>query len=388
MPNFIGLHTCDRYSSGNVGDQLITESAIKIIKNIHGESSYDFHFRREDFTSRLEYLNSHDAVVCFCFPFTEKDTRPRKFRIVEDLTDVEVPIIPISAQHKFFPGTQKELKSRQLSQSTKKFIDNISINCPNEEIPVRTDWVGDVLENNGYHSVLVGDPAWYDPDLIGKDFHKPNSIDQLVFTTPHRAFYIDQSKKLLKRLTEKFPDARKIVAIHSAPTDVDRQINRTARNMGWKIKYMSHNTDNLRIYKKSDLHVGYKKHAHLAHLRWRRPSVVLAEDSRAQGLNKTFHTAGFPAFKTHDRGRKILRRIHRSKLGGAAELVSENLGYNFSHEKIVASPANEVIDDTLKFISTQMENEWESYNEIKEIIDATYEKNMKPFVKNALKPHF
>lgn len=385
---FIGLSTCPHHESGNVGDQLITDASIKLIKDIHGDTDINVHFRREDFTSRLDYVNSSDGILCFGFPILESSTRPNMYRIAEDLAEVEVPIIPIGAAHNFYPGDKEELESRELNSSTKSFLDQVVQNCPNGEMPVRTEWVGQMLRQNGYKTVLTGDPAWYDPEFTDKEFHKPDDIDQLVFTTPHSSHYIEQAEELLRRLARQFSDADRIMILHSAPTDVDRELFEPARSTGWDIHYASHNVENLNLYRESDLHVGYRKHGHLAHLRWRRPSIVLAEDSRAQGLNETLGTAGFPAFEAREGALRQLGEIHDSipvkgiyfalrKLGGYDNILP-------SRKNLIAPPNPTAIDDVFGFIRYQRQNQWEAFDHVQDVIDNTYNEGMKPFLESVI----
>ncbi|WP_263820703.1 polysaccharide pyruvyl transferase family protein [Salinibacter sp.] len=362
-PNFLGLTTCPHHASGNVGDQLITEAAIKIIEHELGEAEFDVHFREEEFSSRLEYLNSHDAIILFGFPILESNTRPRNYRIAENLDEIDPPIIPIGAVHKFFPGTEEELEKRVLQDSTRSFLDRVIANCPDGKIPVRTEWVGQVLSQNGYDIILTGDPAWYDPETVGREFHKPETIGRLVFTPPHSGLYVEQSKVLLRRLGARYGDADRRMVLQSVPTDVDRELYGPAQDAGFDVYYGSHDTKNLEMYRESDLHVGYRKHGHLAHLRWRRPSVVLAEDSRAAGLNATLGAAGVRAYSPEP-------------------MVTQ------SGKTLRGSPNLEAIDGVLNFIGEQHANDWNLFDEVGDMIDSTFSSGMKYYVRNALGEHY
>lgn len=262
-------------------------------------------------------------------------------------------------------------------------------NCLDEEIPARTQWVKRVLEQNGYDAVLTGDPAWYDPEMIGQEFHRPESVDQLVFTTPHSARYLDQGEELLGRLTRAFPEARRIISLHSAPSDVDRQLVEVGERQGWEVRYASHDTDNIEYYRESDLHVGYRKHGHLAHLRWRRPSVVLAEDSRAQGLNETLGTAGVPAFERRfepQRERRLLA-LTQSKPVRAVSLTLGSFGLPDpvpSESELVARSNPDAVDEVMRFVEQQQTNDWEAYTQVRKIINRTYENGMEPYLQSAL----
>lgn len=387
---YVGLTTCPEHASGNVGDKLITEASIQLIEDIHGPIDINVHFRREEFTSRLDYLNNSEGILCFGFPFRESSTRPKIYRIAENLDEVQVPIIPIGATHSFYPGDCMELKNRDLKRSTTSFLDRIVQDCPKGEIPVRTEWVGEVLRQHGYDTVLTGDPAWYDPDFIGEEFHKPNKIDQLVFTPPHSSHYLSQAKKVLKRLTRQYSGATRIMVLHSAPTDVDRELSETAHTLGWQLHYASHDGDKLNLYHDSDLHVGYRKHGHLAHLRWRRPSIVLAEDSRAQGLNETFGTAGFPAFDSRKGISRFLGdRVYNSLITQGMYRALNNLEKDRllpPKKNLVAPPNSNAVNRVFEFISQQEANGWRKYDDIQKIIDQTYENKMYPYLRNAIKP--
>jgi hypothetical protein len=392
-PKFLGLTTCPHHASGNVGDQLITEAAIKIIKYELGGAEFDIHFREEEFSSRLEYLNSHDAIILFGFSILESNTRPRHYRIAENLDKVDLPIIPIGAIHKFFPGTEEELERRVLQDSTRSFLDRVIANCPDKKIPVRTEWVGQVLRQNGYDAILTGDPAWYDPDTIGEEFHKPDKIRRLVFTTPHSGMYSEQAKELLGRLADRYPDATRTMVLHSAPTGVDRELYEPAQKAGWDIQYASHDTSNLEMYRKSDLHVGYRKHGHLAHLRWRRPSVVLAEDSRAAGLNSTLNRAGIRAYDPTPGN--VLghlgafgRRLHNRRPVRAVNRLSKRMGIEepFPSEGrlLRGSPNPEAVDEVLHFVGEKHANGWNQFDEVGDMIDSVYENGMKKYIESAL----
>jgi hypothetical protein len=389
---FIGLTTCPKHASGNVGDQLITDAAINLIDNICGTIDVNTHFRHEDFTSRLDYLNSAKGIILFGFPILPSDVRPTYYRIAEDLDDVEPPILPIGAAYNFYPGDKRGLKNQYFEESTKSFLNEIVDNCPNGKFPVRTEWVGKILQQNGYQTELIGDPAWYDPKKLGEEFHRPKRIEQLVFTTPHRKIYLDQAQRMLDKLTAKFPDAERIVSLHSVPNAIDRRLWERAKKDGWKLQYASHDTSNLEFYRDSDLHVGYRKHGHLAHLRWRRPSVVLAEDSRAQGLNETFGTGGFAAFKQRPVSGfgNIGSHIYNTRVVKAAYLASQSLGieYRLPERKSLASPADpNVVEKAIRFIDEQQSNGWMAFDRIQEVIDDTYQNGMEPLLKAMFEPH-
>lgn len=386
---YIGLSTCPHHASGNVGDQLITDAAIRLFEEEAEDFQVKIFFRKEDLTSRLDLVNSSDGILLFGFPVVENNIIPKMYRFVEDLEMLEVPIIPVGGIFNFFPGKKALLRFKSLNNSSKEFIDRIVPNCPNEKIPVRTDWVGKFLELQGYDTVLTGDPAWYDPEYIGNSFHKPESIDQLVFTPPHKQLYESQAKKLIKQLGDMFSGARRIISFQSALLDLDRRIRDYAQNLGWKIKYTSHDTSNIEFYRESDLHVGYRKHGHLAHLRWRIPSMVIAEDSRAMGLTDTLGTAGVPGYKPRFplKFTPVIDRVSKTKPAKGVEFILKHspLRKHLPLGRAKLGKANpNAVDEVIKFLKSEMDSDWSSYQKIKEKIDTTYQKGMKPYIKSVL----
>lgn len=385
----VGLSPCPRHASGNVGDQLLVDVTMNLIEEVHGPQEFEVYFKREDFTSRLDHLNDADAIVLFGLEIDEKRTRPDQYRIAEDLATVEPPIVPIASKYSFFPGDERELRDQSFGPETGSFIDRIRQNCPDGEIPVRDAWVDRVLQRNGYDTVSTGDPAWYALDSLGEDFHRPGTVDQLVHTTPRCWQYVDQAKELLGQLAAEFPDADRIVSLHSAPRDLERELCEFARGEGWRVHYASHDPDNLALYRDTDLHVGYRYHGHLAHLRWRRPSIILEEDSRGRGLTESLPGAGVTAFEPRSPTGLdgVLRRAGDTTPVTWALALARKLGYTNvlpQYSSLKATPNPTAIDETMELVRRQQMSDWPMLSDIRATIDETYEDGMKPYLEAAL----
>lgn len=363
----IGLTTCPKHSSGNVGDMLITKSGIKLFKNINQNIDFDIYFREEDLTSRIEKINKAKAIILLGFPIIDSYLKPKYYRLTYDLKNIKIPIIPLGAAYNFFPGEKSLIQFKSLQKSTKNFINNLVKYCPNGQITARTEWVRLFLEKEGYNSILSGDLAWFDSDYIGEEFHKPKVINQIVFTPPHMNLYLEQASNLLKKIGSEFPSAKKIISYQSSLTDLDKKIRTIGTELGWEIRYTSHDIDNLNFYKKTDLHIGYRKHGHLAHLRWRRPSIVIAEDSRSMGLIDTFGGSGFPGFNTDLPSKEKLTKTY------------------FANHKINVNTNPNLIEDIFEFITIQRITNWKFYKQVKEVIDKTYKNTTVPYIKEIIK---
>ena len=246
-----------------------------------------------------------------------------------------------------------------------------------------------MLRQNGFGATLTGDSGLFDSEYINEPFHKPDLIKQLVFITPHWSMHLDQAKELLQRFTVHYDNADRIVSLHSAPNDVDRELIDFAVQLGWKIHYTSHELENIAIYRESDLHVGYRFHGHLAHLRWRRPSVILAEDSRAQGLNETLGTSGFPAFESRRGLARKFGGIHDSFPFVGLSFVLEKYGYADlipDRRKLAGLLNPTAIEDVLHFVEHQQSNGWQAFDHVQNVMDEIYTEGIRPCLESTLGP--
>jgi hypothetical protein len=254
------------------------------------------------------------------------------------------------------------------------FIKRLETHIPNgHKFPVRTDLVKEVLQHNNIEAEVVGDPAWYSPKYLNSEFKRPSKIQQIVFTPPHNRFFVKQASEILDKLHELFPRQKKIISFQSSLTRVDRQLRKAARDH-WDFEYTSHDVRNLDFYEESDLHVGYRKHGHLAHLSKRIPSLVLAEDSRALGLMHTFeYPAGFSAYECRRVGVNLGYKLYTSLPFKAYELANrKGILETPSIRNIVAKPTPEMGNKVVNEVQYQLSCDWQGYDTIARQIDQTY----------------
>jgi len=393
MTRFLGLSSCPIESSGNVGDLLITQSVMDLFHEIDQTIEFITHFRGEDFQSRLDYLNGFDAVILFGTPIINSDMHPQIFKLTENLDEIKIPIIPVSGIYNYFPAKYPVNQdffgipkyALNLNRSTLDFIERLETHIPNgHKFPVRTDLVKEVLEINNIDAEVVGDPAWYAPTHLDSEFKRPSEIKRIVFTPPHNRFYVKQAMRILGKLAHSFPDAKKTISFQSSLTRVDKQLREFAQD-NWDCKYTSHDVHNLDFYETSDLHVGYRKHGHLAHLSQRIPSVVLAEDSRALGLMNTFqYSAGFSAYECKRVGVNVRYKLYTSLPSRAYELANRKSILDMpSIRNIVAEPTTNLGDEVLKEIQTQLSHDWQGYDAVARQIDETYSR-MRAYLNSVL----
>jgi len=353
--------------TGNVGDQLIVESAKNLIKQIKGDVDFLEFFREDDLTEHLEQINETKAIIMPHFGLRDPDMHPQTYRLTKNLKQIKIPLIPIGIGWKGFPGDYETLRTIRYSENTVKFLKYISEQV--NVLPCREYYTCQVFSNYGIkNTTMSGDCAWYDIKNIGKQMKRPAEIENLVFTTPAMSLYFDQAKKIISMLSELFPKTTKYCSLHAGfdviPTD--KELANYAEKQGFQIKDVSNDIKKIEFYQNCDLHVGYRCHGHIAFLRNRIPSVLLHEDGRGTGFSYSFGVGGFDAFQR--KSNKLL-----SKFGNIS-------GHNFASKLVIADPS---VDMRIQqFLEEEMKTCFSRYLGIPKFIDETFEKIMKPFIES------
>lgn len=379
-------------SSSNVGDQLIEIALKRLVAREKGKVSFLTIFREEHLEPFLDEINATAAILLPGFGIRAAvPIYPDVVRLVDDLDRIKVPLIPIGANWNLYPGDAVSRETVAFPSESVAFVRRIAAGV--QRFSCREVHVVDILKRIGVENALMtGDPAWYDPDFLGKPMHRPTRVETLVFSPPLSAFYAAQAGKILTMLSDLFPQARKYCAFHltdplvspfgdTKPTndasmrpDVARKnafIRTAAKAQGFEILELAGRVEKLDFYRQCDLHVGYECHAHVGFFRQRRPSVLIAEDARGVGFNDTFGVGGFDGFRRVGNGP---RRPPRE--GGTS-------GYCVAQEEFDTAPArDDVVTEIRQFVEKELDVAFCGYLGIAPFIDETYEKIMSPFLRS------
>jgi hypothetical protein len=140
---------------------------------------------------------------------------------------------------------------------------------------------------------MTGCPAWYDLEKLETPYAFQNDVRSLALSMP--AKMQPGTYELMAWLTKRFPKARKTLSFHHglipAQTQRGRQIARDnfyfaaqAFLKGWHITSLAGSLPKLQaLYGQTDLHIGYRVHAHLYCLSQRTSTILISEDSRGVG---------------------------------------------------------------------------------------------------------
>lgn len=350
-------------TSTNVGDYLISQSAKKILKKIKGDVKILEFPMQKDLEPDLKEINECNALIIPHFAIRDPGMYPETYKLVKDLKKIKIPIFPLGAGWKGFPGDYNTASTLRYSQKTVNFLKYVSNQV--ETVLCRDFFTCQILKNHGIeNTVMGGDIAWQDFDMMGKEMNRKDTINKLVFTTPHAPWYNEQAKNTLKMLSELFPNASKICAMHSGFGLEDDEVGKYANKVGFDVIDVSKDLEKIEFYKQCDLHVGYRLHAHIFFLRNRNPSVLLHEDGRGSGFTYTVGTGGFDAFANLT---GIKKQVHFITHKGRERKIMADMN---------------LIPKLRSYLQEELESRFCRYIGIPKIFDETYENTMKPWIEN------
>ncbi len=320
-------------AKANAGDFLIRDRGLAILRHLLPEHELAVHPRWERVEEGL--FDRADAVVLCGGPGLAPSFYPRIFPLVRRLEEHPTPVLPLALG---WSGVYASRPERFFTERSVKAL---------REIHSRIGWSGvrDDLSLALLESIAVGDVrrtgcvAWYDLDSLGQPFEPPSAIDRVIFTPPakRRPGGLREAVALMRVLRARHPDAERWCVFHrgmrkrkevaAETSTVERRATATAaRALGYRVVDASGEGDLVDSYRDADLHVGYRVHAHLAMLSFRRPSLLVAEDGRGEGQAVTLNDphrlrAGAPGLaKSLD---KALAREEGADFAATARAVEE-----------------------------------------------------------------
>lgn len=351
----------------NVGDFLIKEYGKNIINHVKPEKKLVEFKSYKSLDDKLDILNEAELIIINGGPGYQPNMYPKVYPLVEDLNRIETPITYLGGGWRGFPGDEISVENYKFSEESKILLDKISKDIGGS---CRDFLTQRALENNGYDNfVMTGCPVWYDIEHLGEEMKIPENIEKLVFTTPAKEIYLDQSLRVLDVLAELFNDAKKYCSFHRGIEEDKhtskneekfyKKIAQKAETEGYIVKDTSYDTKKLDFYQDCDLHVGYRVHGHLYFLAHRLPSILIEEDGRGRGANESLGLPRLPAWS---------RRFMHEKIPSKFLKFKPFVSANKHIPRMVKHTLNE-----------ELENDFQRIQYTSERIDKYFE-NMEKFV--------
>ncbi len=278
------LTTCPSYGSRNVGDKLIEQRVKDLVSREKGRVEFVTIFREEPLDAQLDQINESRAVLLPAFPIRDTPMYPATYRLVDDLTRIKPPLIPIGGNWNVYPGDTQSRRAVRYSEKTVAFLQHVAGQV--EHLSCREYGVCEVLANHGItNTLMTGDPAWYDLPSIGKPMYRPRQINSVAFSPPLSPYYAHQGEQIMRMLATQFPDARRYSAMHLADAGMgddaqgqraensaamspevarkNQHMRTLASELGFEVLELAGRLEGMAAYDELDLHVGYECHAHM-----------------------------------------------------------------------------------------------------------------------------
>ena len=293
-------------SKNNAGDYLIRSQGVQLLSNLRKDRALVDMDRWSALTvDQLHIINKSKALIILGGPAIVGSMIPSIIPLTEKLDNIKVPIILFGVGWYSISGSWSDTHKVRFNRQTTSLLKRIE----NQEFysSVRDYSTLNTLMFNGYSNyVMSGCPALYDLEKIGSDFElKPlEQIKSVIFSSgvtfsnSRRIFNI--KKKLILRLKEFFNQSELIVAFHHSidPKQYSNsygrknklfrsQIEMTKWLIKSKISFIdiSGSADQLKnLYSSTDLHIGFRVHAHIFTSSISKPSILISEDGRGMAL--------------------------------------------------------------------------------------------------------
>jgi polysaccharide pyruvyl transferase WcaK-like protein len=281
---YIALHGAKK----NSGDFLIRDRALKLLRSFRKDRDILEFERWKHFDDSLDVLNNAKAIILMGGPSLRSNIYPRVYPLTKDLNRLTTPVFMLGGGCSVLPAFSSTIKSFNFSSPSLDFLSR----C--EGISVRDILSKQILEDQGIrHTSMVGCPAWYDLDHINKDMILPDDPANIVLSTPQNEINFPQFISLAKTIREKFPHAKITATFNRGIAKDDHTSSHENKymtkffhqiqQMNIEVEDLSYGIEKMEDLSQADLHIGYRLHSHILFISSRKPSYLIAEDSRAYG---------------------------------------------------------------------------------------------------------
>ena len=276
------LTTYPSHTTKNVGDQLIADSALKLIRHRVPDYNPKILFRLET----LDCYSPEDIRTILAPGFSvTNDVYPEKFKLGEDLEAVVGKIFAVGCSFQHWLPLHSTYETYDYNAKTISLLRRLAAN--DGVLPCRDNLICEMLNRSGVAAAYSGDLALYHDEVIGSRFDPPSNVKNIAVTIQHKRKFLGQSKKLFNLLRRDFSQAELYVVHHSTPTEISQEVADYAKSLGFKEVDLSGSVEKLKFYDSINLHIGYRLHGHIAFLRRRKPSVLIIEDARSFGISQS-----------------------------------------------------------------------------------------------------
>ena len=278
----------------NAGDYLIEQRSKMLFERLIPDSEVRVYLRNK-IIKEIDNINQCDAVVLSGGPIFMTDLDgylPLPF-LSERLCR---PLSIIGGGWYGFGDGNNQVGRYRFSKSTAGFFREIMYK--GGVVSARDTLTHEMLVNNGLvQSMLTGCPAWYDLNYINcteiRSNPNPNNI---IISDPADYYNYKSCISLIRYVRERFPSATIKFAFHRGVSAAAKPIVEELTRLCIEKLDLSGNSSGFSIYDHCDLHIGYRVHAHIYNLSIRNKTILIEEDGRGAGVDRTLGLPGIKAY--------------------------------------------------------------------------------------------
>jgi hypothetical protein len=351
----------------NVGDDLIHQRGRRLIE--HAAPGVEL----TPIKGWLRLAESLDAaqiarlagIIVPGGPGARRDLS-RVYPFLEDAAARRIPVAFLGVGSRFFPGTLA-MGRAHLDRASIDQLRELGRHAP---IGVRDHLTEYVLKDAGVAAQVNGCPAWYSVPHLETRPPLPTRLDRIALTPPADLLFFPQCLELMRTLHGLLPSARVVVGFHhgvatddGAVTAANERVVAECRALGFEVADLSADSAKLKVYEDCDLHVGYRVHAHIFFSSLRKPTFLLAEDSRGVGVLDTLAGTGMIAWNE------------------LAEHELSRLAASRARPELLALPHHRVAAWLELSLARELSQGFPRVETAARIIDTTYRTMMAPFIR-------
>ncbi|NLS11060.1 polysaccharide pyruvyl transferase family protein [Nesterenkonia sp. MY13] len=277
------MSTYPEHGSKNIGDFLITQSLIAMIRRLSKvEPSILTVWRGDSWEAVKDTIMAADHVFFACLairPQMGDSIYPFASKLVEH--DVRFSVhaagtdLRVSGTENLYGG---------LDEDTVHLLREVATSAT--EFTTRGVLTQEFCRQLGLSkSRFEGDLAFYEPGRHGLPVTRPSQINTILVSDPHRApQYMESFDALISGLMRMFPKASIKVVLHGLNPEI---ADYCASKWIECEPIFEDPEEGLAAYERGDIHVGYRVHGHVTALKKRKPSYLLEQDGRGTDYGLT-----------------------------------------------------------------------------------------------------
>ena len=350
-------------SKNNSGDFLIKYQAKKIFTSLRPERNIiDINAFEHLSHDKLDIINSSKLLILMGGPSLQTHMYPNIYKLTKNLNDIEVPIVTMGIGYKDYNYYWEGTKSYELSDQTIKLLDKISDS--NYLSSVRDYSTLNVLKIYGYKNYLMtGCPALYETNFIENNDYL-DQIKKIRFSIGvnykiSEAMCV-QMKNLITNLQKYFFNTDfKVLFHHQIKSSQGFLIDWLRKNNIQFLDVSGSAEKMIQEYESSDIHIGYRVHAHIFMSSINKPSILISEDSRAKGLSAVIGGLNFDGYlpiKFNLINKILLKLKLKSDIYIPVKNISRDVINHIEYEKKFKWPCMEIVNNNIHSHYKQMKN--------------------------------